>query len=189
MTNPAVQPQPEDLDWTYVIIDGCADCGFDPTTLDRADLPVRIRAAAGAFRLRLGALDARTRPAPAVWSPTEYACHVRDTCTIMNTRARLMLDEENPVFANWDQDASAIEQRYWEQEPAAVADQLEAAADAAATTFATVAADAWDRPGRRARENPPSPRNADGGDSSFTVGTLGTYFLHDLEHHVWDVTK
>lgn len=177
MTTPQVQPQPEDIDWTYVITEGCSDCGFDPATLDRADLPVRIRAAAAAFRLRLGGLDARSRPAPAVWSPTEYACHVRDTCTIMTTRARLMLEEDEPTFANWDQDASAVEERYWEQEPAVVADQLEAAADAAASTFAAVPADAWDRAGKRSN------------CSTFTVATLGTYFLHDLEHHVWDVTK
>lgn len=176
MSAPEVQPEPEDRDWTYVLAEGCSECGFDPATLDSTDIPLRTRAAAETFRLALGRDDARTRPAPTVWSTTEYACHVRDTCRVMHTRAVAMLTEDDPLFANWNQDASAIEERYWEQDPAVVADELTVAADKIATTYASVSADAWQRPGRR------------GNGSLFTVESLGVYFLHDLEHHVWDIT-
>lgn len=175
MTTPAVQPDPEDRDWTFVLNEVCPECGFDAAALNRADLPVRIRAAAAKFRLALGSPTASERPAPAVWSTVEYACHVRDTCRIMDVRAQLMLTEDDPEFQNWDQDATAIEDRYWEQDPATVADELDIAADAVATTFASVPPTSWGRPGRRSN------------GSVFTVDSLGRYFLHDLEHHVCDV--
>jgi hypothetical protein len=45
-----------------------------------------------------------------------------------------------------------------------------------AADFASVRADERDRPGRRSN------------GSVFTVETLGSYFLHDLEHHAHDVS-
>ncbi len=64
------------------------------------------------------------RPAPAVWSPLEYACHVRDVFDLACVRVELMLTEDAPRFANWDQDATAIDDDYPSQDPQAVADQL-----------------------------------------------------------------
>jgi hypothetical protein len=177
MTEPAIQPDPEDRDWTFVLDEGCPECGFRAADVDPADIPARVRAGAAAFRLALGEDGATTRPEPAVWSPTEYACHVRDMCRIMNERAQLILNVDDPMFANWDQDASAIEDRYWDQDPATVADELEQAADELATTYASVPPDAWLRPGRRSN------------GTQFTVDSLGRYMLHDMEHHVWDVTR
>jgi hypothetical protein len=177
MSEPAIQPEPEDRDWTFVLTEGCPECGFRGSDVDAADIPARVRAGSAAFRLALGESDATTRPAPAVWSTVEYACHVRDMCRIMNERALTMLEQDNPTFQNWDQDASAIESRYWEQDPSVVADELDADADALATTYATVPADAWERPGLRSN------------GSRFTVDSLGRYMLHDMEHHVWDVSR
>jgi hypothetical protein len=177
MSAPEIQPEPEDRDWTFVLTQGCAECGFVGANVDPADIPARVRAGAAAFRLALGAPNATTRPAPAVWSPTEYACHVRDMCRIMTERAQLMLNTDDPIFANWDQDASAIDERYWEQDPAVVADELDHAADSLAATYASVPQDAWERPGRRSN------------GTVFTVDSLGRYMLHDMEHHVWDVTR
>ena len=39
-----------------------------------------------------------------------------------------MLDQDNPTFANWDQDATAVEGRYSEQDAEKVALELEDAA-------------------------------------------------------------
>lgn len=175
MSEPQVQPDPEDRDWTFVLSETCSECGYDAAAVDRADIPLRIRAGAAAFRLALGDSRAAARPAPTVWSTVEYGCHVRDMCRIMNTRAQAMLTDDNPTFQNWDQDAAAIEDRYWEQDAALVADELDAAADVLATTYAAVDGTAWERPGVRSN------------GSRFTVDSLGRYMLHDLEHHVWDV--
>ena len=53
-----------------------------------------------------------------MWSPLEYACHVRDVCRIFGVRATLMLTQTDPSFANWDQDATAVAERYFERVPA-----------------------------------------------------------------------
>lgn len=93
----------------------------------------------------------------------------------MGRRLELMLAQDGVHFENWDQDATAIEDRYWEQDPARVADELAAAAEAAATTLDSVTGDQWSHRGIRSN------------GSQFTVGTLAVYFLHDVEHHLHDV--
>ncbi|GHJ07774.1 hypothetical protein TPA0907_21410 [Micromonospora humidisoli] len=166
---------PEDRDWTFVIDDGCAECGFVPQRADATG--DRLRATVPVWREALSRPDATRRPAPTVWSPTEYACHVRDTCRIFRGRLALMLDEDDPVFPNWDQDATAVEDDYFHQSPARVAGELAAQAEATAAAFDAVTPAQWDRPGRRSN------------GSVFTVGRFAVYFLHDVEHHVYDVTR
>jgi hypothetical protein len=88
-----------------------------------------------------------------------------------------MLAEDDPLFANWDQDATAIEQQYDRRDPVEVAQELAVEVLAIAAAFGTVRAGQWDRPGRR------------GNGSIFPVATLAIYFLHDIEHHVHDVSR
>ena len=90
-----------------------------------------------------------TGPAPTVWSPLEYACHVRDVCDLFDRRLALMLTEDDPLFENWDQDVSAVVGRYGDQDPATVADALVAAAASIAARFDSVTGDQWARTGRR----------------------------------------
>ncbi|WP_446218212.1 DinB family protein [Micromonospora sp. IBHARD004] len=170
---PAITP--ETADWTFVITEGCAECGFSPQEVTSTE--ERLRATIPTWRAALARDDASVRSAPTVWSPVEYACHVRDTCRIFRERLELMLREDDPVFANWDQDATAVEEDYFHQAPAQVADQLAAEAEATAAAFDAVRVDQWERPGRRSN------------GSVFTVRTFAVYFLHDIEHHVHDVTR
>ncbi|WP_200209544.1 DinB family protein [Micromonospora coerulea] len=170
---PAITP--ETADWTFVITEGCAECGFSPQEVTATG--DRLRATIPTWRAVLARDDATVRPVPTVWSPVEYACHVRDTCRIFRGRLELMLGEDDPVFANWDQDATAVEEGYFHQDPAVVADQLAVEAEATAAAFDAVRADQWERPGRRSN------------GSVFTVATFAVYFLHDIEHHVHDVTR
>ena len=86
-----------------------------------------------------------------------------------------LLTEDNPTFADWDQDAAARDGRYFAEDPAAVADAYEQGAERMAAGFAAVHSDQWERKGTRSN------------GSLFTVATLGAYFLHDLEHHLFDV--
>jgi hypothetical protein len=86
-----------------------------------------------------------------------------------------MLEEDDPAFENWDQDAAAVAGRYRELEPASVAVELRADAGALADAFQRVPDSALDRSGRR----------SDG--TVFTVLTLARYYIHDPVHHLWDV--
>ncbi len=166
-------PPPEDRDWTYVITVGCSECGFAP--FDATLAADRLRAAVPRWRAALSSPSVASRPAPLTWSPLEYGCHVRDVNGTMERRLRLMLDQDGARFENWDQDATAVEQRYWEQDPAVVEQELAAATESAAATLDSVPDDAWQRRGFRSN------------GSEFTVATLAVYFVHDVEHHLHDV--
>ncbi|UUZ58767.1 class I SAM-dependent methyltransferase [Nocardioides sp. B-3] len=94
---------PDTKDWTRVLEQPCAECGFDPSAQTLADLPGLIHDTAMAFSQVVRRPDVRERPAPKVWSPLEYACHVRDVHRLFAERVELMLREDEPTFANWDQ--------------------------------------------------------------------------------------
>jgi DinB superfamily len=167
---------PDTKDWTWVLRRPCPECGFDTSGFHVEAVPGMILANAAAWRGALDAAGARERPDPATWSPLEYGCHVRDVFRRFDHRLELMLTEDDPLFPNWDQDVTAVEDRYAEQDPAQVAAELRRAALAIAGRFESVAGAQWQRPGRR----------SDG--ASFTVGTFARYFMHDPVHHLWDVT-
>lgn len=172
--NSPLQPSPDTKDWTFVIESGCPECGFTPPPPEQTG--ARLRATLPVWRNVLSSAHANLRPAPTVWSPVEYACHVRDTCALFGQRLELMLREDDPVFENWDQDASAIEDDYFHQDASTVSAELVEQAEAVAQAFDAVTGDQWSRRGRRSN------------GSQFTVASFAVYFLHDVEHHVWDVT-
>lgn len=162
-------------DWTWVLQRACADCGFDPAAVIGPQVPSLLTADARRWAAVLSRPDATERPAEGVWSPLEYSCHVRDVCRVFAQRTRLMLSEQDPTFANWDQDEAAVTGGYADQEPAAVSAELTDAAAEAASVFGSVGPGQWGRTGRR----------SDG--MGFTVETLGRYFVHELVHHLHDV--
>jgi len=172
---PDVAIVPDTKDWTWVLREPCAECGLTAADVPLADVAARVRAGVPRWRAVLARPDARDRPDESTWSPLEYACHVRDVCHVFDERLVLMLERDDPVFDNWDQDVTAVEEHYREQEPAQVADELGSEAEAIAGRFAAVRPDQADRSGRRSN------------GSVFTVTTLAQYFLHDVVHHERDV--
>jgi hypothetical protein len=168
---------PDTKDWTWVLQRPCPECGFDAATFEVSRTAATLRENAETWARLLGDGDAalRRRPDPATWSELEYACHVRDVFRIFDARLVRMLTEDDPSYANWDQDATAVAARYGEQDPAAVAVELLAAAEALADRFGGVAGEQWARTGRR----------SDG--ARFTVASLARYLVHDPVHHLHDV--
>jgi len=169
--------EPDTKDWTWVLDAPCAECGFVAADVAVADVAAVIRANAELWRVVLQGPQARRRPRPDVWSPTEYACHVRDVHAIFDERVALMLSEDGPTFANWDQDASAVELRYDCADPSEVAGDLSANAEAVARRYDTLTADVLERTGYRSN------------GSAFTIGSIARYHLHDVVHHAWDVRR
>jgi len=168
-------PPPDDKDWTWVLDKPCKECGFNAATVRPKKLADAVRETASRWPAVLVQPEVAERPSPKVWSPLEYACHVRDTMKLFAERIELMLAEDNPTFANWDQDETPLKDRYWEQDPATVSKQIGKAGEALAQVFERVGKDDWLRPGTRSN------------GSEFTVASIGVYLLHDLRHHVWDV--
>ncbi|WP_183099667.1 DinB family protein [Nocardioides pelophilus] len=166
---------PDTKDWTWVLDRPCPECGLDSGAVDRADLGPLILDNAIGWQRALAAPQAAQRPEPAVWSPTEYAAHVRDVHRIFAERVGLMLAEDDPTFANWDQDETALTDRYDLQQPEQAPAELLAAAEVVAAAYDAVPGEAWDRRGTRSN------------GSVFTVESIGRYHLHDVVHHLWDV--
>jgi hypothetical protein len=168
---------PDDKNWTWVLERACPDCGFDARAFDPTSVVAMIAANVADFRLLLQHPHAAERPDDHTWSAVEYGCHVRDVYRLYLYRLDLMLREDGPRFENWDQDVTAIADRYDEQTAATVAAELEGAADMLAARYTTVRNDQWSRTGFR----------SDG--AVFTIDSFTRYLVHDPVHHVWDVRK
>jgi hypothetical protein len=168
---------PDRKDWTWVLERPCPECGFDAATATPEWVGTLLRHAADDWQEILRRDDVRTRPDDSTWSPLEYGCHVRDVFRIFDERLQRMLAEDEPDFANWDQDATAVEDGYARQEPGRVAVELAEAAERLATRFDAVHGAQWARTGNR----------SDG--ARFTVDSFARYLVHDPVHHVWDVDR
>jgi hypothetical protein len=169
--------EPETKSWTWVLERKCDECGFDTRTFPVDDIARQSRAAAQPWPVLLSHPLVRIRPNDNCWSALEYGCHVRDVFLLGFHRVRRMLQEYDPKFENWNQDDTAVAERYDLQDPLVVTDALSSAAAALADLYDTVRSDQWQRPGLR----------SDG--SAFTVESFGRYFLHDPIHHIVDVRR
>jgi hypothetical protein len=173
----AVDPQPDTKDWTWVLTRRCDQCGLSVGEMQPEDFAQRAFVAAEEWVQILRSSPAVTaRPQPDVWSPLEYGAHVRDVYRLFDGRLVQMLNEDTPTFANWNQDETAIKERYGEQDPEIVADELEAAAQVFVARIQALRPEQYSLRGMR----------SDG--AVFTVATFIQYFLHDVIHHLWDVT-
>ena len=166
---------PDDKNWTWVLEKPCDDCGFDASSFNATGTGAALRDQVVRWVAVLGRGDENVRPSPVVWSPLEYACHVRDVFRKFEERLALMLNDIDPTFENWDQDATAIEDRYDLQNAADVANELQEAGISLADHFDSVVGEQWSRKGLR----------SDG--SAFTVESIAKYLMHDPVHHLWDV--
>lgn len=166
---------PDTKDWTWVLQRPCPECGYAAATMDPLAVGGAVRATLPRWRRALARPDVRVRPLPSVWSPLEYGAHVRDVFRVFDLRLASMLEQDDPLFANWDQDAAAVADGYHAQDPSVVASELVLAGEAIAARFDKVTPEQLDRPGRR----------SDG--AAFTVDSFAKYFLHDVLHHLHDV--
>ena len=168
---------PDEKDWTWTLTRRCEDCGLSAGEVDPPAIADRALVVAEEWvQILLEHPAVEVRPAPGVWSPLEYGCHVRDVYRIFDERLQLMLTEDAPRFANWDQDETAVLQRYAEADPEQVAAELEAAAGPFVARVRALSPADFARTGTRSN------------GSEFRVDTLLQYFLHDVVHHLWDVT-
>jgi len=153
----------------------CPECGFDSGAMPLRDADRLLTAAVAQLSRALQRHDAAVRPTPDTWSPLEYACHVRDTCDVFRARIAMVLATDDPTFANWDQDATAVQERYAEQDPVKVAGELDVALARLLGQLAAVQPGDRDRPALRSN------------GSRFTMTTLIRYLVHDPVHHAHDV--
>jgi hypothetical protein len=160
-------------------VDLCAQCGFTYATVAADALPGRLVAFPPRYATALRAApDPRRRPAPEVWSPLEYTCHVRDVFDVQRERLATALRVDAPEFPPMGRDERAVTERYNEQDPDVVLAELAAAAEALAAAFAALDAAQWDRVGVYPW---PEPRER-------SMLWLGRHTVHEGEHHLLDIT-
>jgi hypothetical protein len=148
--------------------------------MDRALLgPALLRSAQEWRSFLADADDAYLRriPAPGIFSPVQYGAHVRDIQRVYGDRILLMLQEENPVFPQFNPDEDSWN-AFNEIDAGVLADQIREQAQRLAEILAGLAPDDWSRTMVR-----------DGGSDgvySFTVAGLASYAVHESRHHLLD---
>jgi S-DNA-T family DNA segregation ATPase FtsK/SpoIIIE len=146
----------------------CDECGWVYDSLD-------LRAHAAAF---VDAFDgSRVRPALDVWSPLEYACHVRDVMRINLGRVARGLVEDTPSFAPMNRDERPAIYRYDEQDPDVVAREIIDAAEALALVFDGMTDEHL---ARTVTYNWPV-------EMVRTLHWVGRHTVHELVHHRRDI--
>jgi hypothetical protein len=157
----------------------CAECGFDPATVDPGRLPDRIREGADQLSARLlTAAPAALRDPGAglAWSALDYAGHVGDVLELFDRRVRRIRAVDGADLEVVDHDRRVAEQRYRELDPAELAGRLRAGAARLADTLATTPHTDWGRSGRRAGEQR-------------TIAEIGYRAVHEQTHHLRDIYR
>ncbi len=162
----------------------CEECGFVYDDLAAGDVPAAIRSFAKRYRAPLsrflpgedGDAVLRQRPAPETWSALEYAAHVRDVFAWYDGWVKQCLAEQRPVLEGPGRDEAAVDRRYNEDDPVAVADALAANAERLASTIEAVPDDGWDRVGIR-------------GDEERSVLFTARRAVHEGSHHLLDIGR
>ncbi|MEV4417202.1 DinB family protein [Catellatospora sp. NPDC049609] len=159
----------------------CAECGF---AYDLALAPEVSQLAIGhageyADLLRAEPSALGRRSAPQVWSPLEYACHMRDVLLAQRERVLAARRLDTPVAEPIGRDERVEHDGYAEQRPADVARQLQDAALLFANVLDRLSAGDWARtlvytyPEHQER----------------SLRWIAVHTLHELRHHLLDIRR
>lgn len=148
--------------------------------MDRDALGTQLMEAADSWRsflMEAGDSYLRTLPAPGVFSPMQYGAHVRDIFRVYGDRILTMLEEDDPVFPQFNPDEGVWDtyNRLGREE---LADDLETQAQRLAAILGELEPDQWSLTMIR-----------DGGTDgvyTFTVAGLASYAVHEAHHHLLD---
>ena len=121
----------------------------------------------------------RRRPDEQTWSALEYACHVRDVFDTYGARVARILAEDEPVLDSMDRDERPVRDRYNEQDPAVVAEQVADRAAALAAAFESLAPEAWERTAIHPYPEP-APRS---------LAWMARHVVHEGNHHLLDIGR
>ena len=159
--------------------EACDGCGFiwdEPTSEEILD---RLGRAADGHLAVLTATgpDLGARPAPEVWSPLEYAGHVRDVLLNLRDRIIVGLAEDDPRPKSMYGTLRIERGMYRHDTPAQLALELSAATRLLVATVSVLTTDELERPVFY-----PWPRPA-----TRTLHWVAAQALHESEHHLADI--
>ena len=102
----------EGWQWARAQTDRCPQCGHHPAAMEQDSLGTQLMESAGLWRIFLLETDdsyLRTVPAPGIFSPMQYGAHVRDILRVYGDRILIMLEEDSPVFPQFNPEEIARE--------------------------------------------------------------------------------
>lgn len=162
-------------------MDRCGECGFEyrPGEAKRAGSDIVETALQLAAMLADAGADAPERRQPGIWSPLEYACHVRDVVLVQRERVLLARRKEQPSFEPMGRDERVDQDGYAEQDPTDVASQLSDAARLLANVLGRLPAADLER---TVMYNHPALAER-------SLRGVGIHTLHEIRHHLKDVRR
>jgi hypothetical protein len=160
----------------------CLECGFEYDLALAPEVSTLATSHADTYADLLRAdppPTLRRRSAPEVWSPLEYACHMRDVLLVQRERVLAARRGDTPVAEPMGRDERVEHDGYADQRPADVARQLQDAAALFANVLDRLSPADWERaliypfPEREER----------------SLRWLAVHTLHELRHHLLDIRR
>lgn len=160
---------------------GCDECGFAYDLSLAPSVPRLAREHAGEYADLLAAETSllRRRPAPKVWSPLEYACHVRDVLLVQRERVLAARRRDTPVAEAMGRDERVEHAGYARELPADVARQLGDAVLLFGGALDLLTPADWER---TLVYTYPAPEER-------SLRWLAVHTLHELRHHLLDARR
>jgi hypothetical protein len=170
----------EGWQWHRIQADACPQCGDHPAALpveSLGDLAVERAAAWRGFLQDADDAYLRRIPEPGVFSPLQYAAHVRDILRVYTDRMVLGLEQDAPTVPIF-QPAQEIWEEYNRSDADELAADLESQAGRLHDVGANMEASAWSR----------IVVNDRGvyGVYTFTLAGLACNAVHEAHHHLLD---
>lgn len=168
----------EGWDWQRVQYEPCPQCGFDSSSLLAPSLArALLLEATGWRRFLADVADDRLRVSwrPGVWTPLQYAVHVRDMLTVFRSRMLSALSGADPLLPSFEPSPD-IWIQYNEMPPPLVAAEINEATRSLIDVLSRYRGPAWSRPAHR-----------DDG-ACFTVIGMARFAVHEAHHHLLDAT-
>ena len=170
----------EGWQWHRIQAEACPQCGDCPAALPADSLGALAVERAAAWREFLDEADdayLRRIPEPGVFSPLQYAAHVRDILRVYTDRMVLGLEVDAPTVPIF-QPPQEVWEEYNRSDVNELASDLEAQAKRLEDTGASIAQSSWAR----------IVVNDRGvyGVYTFTLAGLACNAVHEAHHHLLD---
>lgn len=168
-----------------MIVGRCEECGFDPASVSPADAAASVRAFARRYQAPLsrflpgedGPAILRATPAAGGWSALEYAAHVRDVFDFFRQRVERLSEQDGAQFETADHEQAVADGGYNNLDPAEVATEVAAAANALADRLDALTEVEWARVGR-----------GSAGEARPML-VLARRAVHEGSHHLLDIGR
>jgi hypothetical protein len=160
----------------------CTECGFDYDLTNGEDFVGLAAPVVDSYveLLRTTNLSRlQRRPSSRVWSPLEYACHVRDELLVQRERILAARRRDRPTAEPMGRDERVEHDGYNSQQPEDVVRQLVMAAALLSNVLSRLSSTDWDRTMIYTYPEP----------AERSVRWVAAHTLHELRHHLLDIRR